>query len=331
MSPLPHRSREVRLAVRPDGLPRPEHFEVVEVPMPVAGPGEVLVRNRFFQVSARLRTLLSGTVDGTPLPLVRPGDPLPSATLGEAVTAPEGSGLRPGELVSHWSGWREYAVVALDALVPVSDALPDPVAHLGSGWVAYAALTRHGLLAPGETVLITGGTGGVGSLAGQFARALGAGRVLGTTTSPAKADVMLAEFGYDTVSVGAAALTEGVDVVVDNVGGEQLKAALAAARPGARVVLVGALASQLSPGGSGATAPVELDTYQLILKGITVRGFADPGDALARADWLARFGGWLRSGQVAFPHVRVPGIEQAPRALHEVVTGQHLGTVVVQL
>ena len=324
-------SREVRLATVPEGLPRPEHFEVVTTPVPTPAAGEVLVRNRFFQVSARLRTLLSGAAEGTPLPSVRPGESPPSATVGEVVTAPQGSGLRPGDLVFHWLGWREHAVLPAEACVPLGDALPDPVAHLGSGWTAYTALTRYGGLVPGDTVLVTAGAGGVGSLAGQIARELGAGRVIGTTGSPEKADRMTADLGYDTVLVGGAPLTEEVDVVVDNVGGDHLRAAVAHARPGARIVLVGTLAAQLVPHLSGAVAPVELDAFQLVLKGITLRGFRDPGDPSAKAEWTERFGTWLRDGVITFPHVRVPGIDHAAEALHDVIGGKHVGTVVVEL
>ncbi len=292
------------------------------------------MRNRFFQVSARLRTLLSDTEADTPLPLVRPGESLPSATIGEVVTAQDDSGLRPGELVFHWAGWREYAVVPTASVVPIGDSLPDPVAHLGSGWTAYAALTRYGQLRPGETVLVTGGTSGVGSLAGQIARLLGAGRVIGTTGSAAKTDRMRAELGYDTVLVRGSdpiVVPEGVDVVLDNVGGEQLAAAIEAARPGARIVLIGALAGQLAPHGSGARAPVELDAYPIILKGLHIHGLANLDDPALHAEWLARFGGWLRTGEITFPHVRVAGIDNAARTLYEVINGRYVGTAVVEI
>jgi 2-alkenal reductase len=284
--------------------------------------------------------LVSAAIEGTPLPAVRPGDSPPSAAIGEVVAAPGDSGLSPGELVSHRLGWREYAVLPASGCVPVGDALPDPVAHLGSGWTAYAALTRCCRLQPGETVLVTGGAGGVGSLAGQIARALGASRVVGTTTRPEKADRMIAELGYDAVVVRnaeplaaqlARAAPGGVDVVVDTVGGDQLRVALGAARSGARVALVGTLSSQLSPHGSGVAAPVEVDTFQLVLKGITIRGFTTPNDPVAQAEWTGLFGSWLHSGQLTFPHVRVRGIDRAADALHEVITGRHMGTVVVEL
>ncbi|TQS25912.1 NADP-dependent oxidoreductase [Microbispora sp. KK1-11] len=333
---LPRTAREIRLAEIPSGLPGPEHLTVAEVPLPVPGTGEVLVRNRWFQVFPSLRTLIAGGVPGTPFPALRPGDTLFGPAVGEVVTAPEDSGLRPGDLVAHFQGWREYAVVPVSA--PLGDALPDPAAHLASGATAYAALTRIAGLRAGETVLVTGGAGGVGSLAGQIARLLGAARVIGTTGSPAKAERMTAELGYDAVvlrdgsPIGgrlAEAAPDGVDVVVDTVGGEQLQAAAAAARPGARLVVLGTLATQLSAASGGTTAPVELDAFQLIAKNITLRGLTGVGDEI-HAEWTERFGAWLRSGAVVFPHTRIAGIERAPRALRELFEGRHVGTVVVE-
>lgn len=336
-APLPRVTREIRLAEVPAGLPGPEHLTLAEVPLPVPGAGEVLVRNRWFQVFPSLRTLIAGGVPGTPFPPLRPGDTLFGPAVGEVVTAPDGSGLRPGDLIAHYRGWREHAVVPVSA--PLGDDLPDPAAHLAPGATAYAALTRIARLRAGETVLVTGGAGGVGSLAGQIARRLGAARVIGTTGSPAKAERMTAELGYDAVvlrdgsPIGgrlAEAAPDGVDVVVDNVGGEQLRAAIAVARPGARLAVVGTLATQLSAASGGTTAPVELDAFQLIAKNLTLRGFVGV-DEDTHAEWTRRFGAWLRSGAVVFPHTRVPGIENAPRALRELFEGRHLGTVVVEI
>ncbi|MEU6407517.1 NADP-dependent oxidoreductase [Microbispora sp. NPDC046933] len=335
--PLPRAAREIRLAEVPSGLPGPEHLTVAEVPLPVPGAGEVLVRNRWFQVFPSLRTLIAGGVPGTPFPPLRPGDTLFGPAVGEVVAAPDGGDLRPGDLVAHFRGWREYAAVPASA--PLGDALPDPAAHLAQGVTAYAALTRIARLRRGETVLVTGGAGGVGSLAGQIARRLGAARVIGTTGSPAKAERMTAELGYDAVvlrdgtPIGgrlAEAAPGGVDVVVDTVGGEQLQAAVAAARPGARLVVVGTLSTQLSAAADGTTAPVELDAFQLIARNITLRGLTGVDDE-TRAEWTERFGAWLRSGAVTFPHTRITGIESAPRALRELFEGRHVGTVVIEV
>jgi NADPH-dependent curcumin reductase CurA len=333
-------SREIRLAAVPDGLPEPADLAVAETPVPVPGRGDVLVRNRFFTAFAALRTLLGGGVQGAPLPGFRPGDTLFGPAIGEIMAAPEGSGLRRGDLVEHMLGWREYAVVPAAECRPVSGALPDPVAHLAQGVTAYGALTRAARVLPGDTVFVSGGAGSVGSMAGQIARLLGAGRVIGSTGSSWKAEQMITGLGYDAVVVrGAAPVAEqlasaapdGIDVFCDNVGGEDLRAAIAVAGQSARFALVGALSGQLAQHGSGTTALVEIDSYQLILKQITMAGYSAQGDGELRAEWGERFAGWLRSGTIQFPHVRVQGIEQAPQALHDMLAGRYLGTVVVAL
>ncbi|GGN94573.1 NADP-dependent oxidoreductase [Actinoplanes lobatus] len=325
---------EVRVATIPEGLPQPSDLAVVETPVPVAGAGEVLVRNRFFTIFAALRSLLGG-VQGAPMPPFRVGDTLFGPAVGEVVTAPDDSGLRAGDLVQHMLGWRTYAVLPAGGWQLAGDELPDPVAHLSQGVTAYGALTRAAPVRPGDTVFVSGGAGSVGSMAGQVARLLGAARVIGSTGSAWKAERMP---GYDAVVVrGAAPLAEqlakaapeGIDVVFDNVGGEDLRAALDLANPGARVALVGALSGQLDPDRNGSEAPVEIDTYRLILKRVSMAGYSAFGDSEVRTEWIPRFAGWLRDGVIDFPYHRVDGIGRAPQALHDVLTGRHLGTVVV--
>jgi NADPH-dependent curcumin reductase CurA len=331
-------SREVRVAAVPDGLPEPADLAVAVAPVPVPGGGDVLVRNRFFTVFAALRTLLGGGVPGAPFPGLRQGDTLFGPAIGEVMAAPEGSGVRTGDLVQHMLGWREYAVVPAAECVPVGVALPDPVAHLAQGVTAYGSLTRATRVRPGDTVFVSGGAGSVGSMAGQIARLLGAGRVIGSTGSAWKARQMTAGLGYDAAVVRgtapvaeqlATAAPDGIDVFVDNVGGEDLQAAIGAARPSARFALVGALSGQLAQHGRGTTAPVEIDSFQLILKQVSMVGYSAGGDSELRAEWAGRFAGWLRDGAIQFPHVRVEGIEQAPQALQDVLAGRYLGTVVV--
>ena len=330
-------SREVRVAAVSTGLPEPGQLRVTEVPVPVPGPDEVLVRNRFFTVFAALRTLLSG-VEGAPLPGLRTGDTLFGPAVGTVVAAPGDDGPRPGDLVRHMFGWREFAVVPAADCHAVGDALPDPIAHLAQGPTVYGALTRAAQVRPGDTVFVSGGAGAVGSMAGQIARLVGAGRVVGSTGSSWKAERMTAELGYDAVVVRGAgpvaeqlavAAPDGIDVLFDNVGGEDLRAAIAVANRSARFALVGALSGQLALHGSGTTAPVQIDSYQLILKQITMTGYSSYGDSRVHAEWAERFTGWMRDGSITFPHVRVDGIERAPDALHEVLTGRHLGAVVV--
>jgi len=343
MSALPAISREVRLISRPEGLPSCENFAMVAVPLPIPSNGEALIRNRYFLLSASLRMMLgqgAEDVSGVPFPTVREGETLPGETLGEIVSAPAGSGFSPGDAVLHFRGWREYAAVPLAQCRAVEAGLADPIAYLGHGWTAYAALTRGVKIRPGDTVFVSSAAGAIGSMAGQMARLLGAGRVIGSTSSRAKAARLVSELGYDAavfrgarpiVEQLAQAAPEGLDVVLDCVGGEQLQAAVAVAREGARVLIVGTLSGQLASRGTGRTAPVELDSVAILLKKITLRGYSADDDPDAHAEWIQRFAAWLRAGTIRFPHEVIAGLERAPRALERVINGEYFGAVLVKL
>ncbi|MER6290902.1 MDR family NADP-dependent oxidoreductase [Streptomyces sviceus] len=337
---LPSTSREIQLADLPGGLPGPEHFTITQTPVPLPGPGQVVVRNRYFLVFPGLRTLIGGQADGVPLPRIHVGDALFGPAVGEVVAAAPGGSLRPGDIVTHMLGWRELALVAAADCAPLGDVLPDPVAHLSSGSAAYGALTRLAAVRPGDTVFVTGAAGAVGTLAGPVARLLGAGRVVGSTRSPEKAERLRAELGYDAVVVPgprpideqlASAAPEGIDVLLDTVGGDQLSAAVRAARRGARFALVGALSGQLSPRRDGGSALAEIDTFRLVNQGVSLHGYSGQDHPEVSEEWTRRFGDWLRADEITFPHVRIPGMDNAPRALQELFEGRHFGTVVVEL
>ncbi|MFI1305046.1 MDR family NADP-dependent oxidoreductase [Streptomyces sioyaensis] len=334
---IPAVHREVRLADQAEGALTTGHFTVAEVPVPVPEPGQVLVRTRVMAVTAAMRTQM--TKVPLPMPSFVPGQALWGAAIGEVVAAP-GGGFAPGDLVHHPYGWREFAAVEESRVRRLDpDALPAPAAHLSQGATAWGALRRAAEVRPGDTVFVTGAAGGVGSLAGQLARRLGAGRVVGSTGSERKAARLRAELGYDDTIVRGAGPIErqlrraapgGIDVLLDTVGGEQLPAALAVARPDARFALVGALSSQLG-GSGGALTPVELDTGLIITRRVTLRGFGLYAHPDLPQEWTKEFGQGLREGSLVFPHALLQGIEQAPRALCELTQGRHIGAVLVEL
>lgn len=333
---LPEQHREVRLASRPTGPIDSRHFAVVQAPLPRPGPGQVLVRNTLMSVTAAMDTLARGA-RGIPLPPFTPGAVLSGPALGTVVSASDGP-FAPGDLVSHRAGWREYAAVDQDSVQRVApDALPDAAAHLSQGFTAWLGV-RHGVeVRPGDTVFVTAAAGGVGSLAGQFARLHGAQRVIGSTSSRAKADRLVAELGYDDVVIRGAgpveeqlrsAAPDGIDAMFDNVGGEQLLAGLAVARRRARVALVGSMAAQVT---GAATAPVEIDSMSLLARGITLRGVTGVDHVDLFPEWYQEFGRALRAGELVFPHVRYSGLAEAPRALSDLLAGRHVGAVLVEI
>lgn len=328
--------RLVRLVRRPAGLPTTDDFTLAQVPLPRPEVGHVLVRNTHFLVFPGLRTLIGGETRDVPLPPLHPGDVLFGPAIGEVVEGP----LPKGQLVLHLQGWREYATPAAADCRPLEDTLPDPVAHLAQGSAAYGALTRLAQVREGDTVFVTGAAGAVGTLAGQIAQLLGAARVVGSTGSPDKARRLRRELGYDaTVLRGAVpidaqlaeAAPDGIDVVLDTVGGEQLTAAVRAANRGARFALVGALDGQLSPDRAGGSAPAVLDTYRLLTRGITIAGYNGTDHPDVEPEWEARFGDWLRTGRIRFPYTPIRGIERAPEALPRLIAGRSFGAAVVEL
>lgn len=340
-------SREIRLKVRPQGLPEPEHFEIVSRPVPAPGADEALVRNLYFLVSASLRQMISEgaeDVPGVPFPALRPGEGLLGEAIGEVVAAPPGSGLSPGDMVQHFVGWRDYAAVPATQCRRLAGPLPYPLGYLGylgHGWTAYAALTCGVQIRPSDRVFVSSAAGAIGSMAGQISRLLGAGCVIGSTSTPEKARRLITELGYDATVVRGVetafvqqlleAAPGGIDIFVDNVGGEQLQAAVAAAREGARFVILGTLSGQLAAAGTGRTAPVELDSTQILLKKITIRGYSADDDPQTRDEWFARFAKWFAAGEIRFPHVVINGLERAAAALCDTAKGRYLGTVIVRL
>ncbi|MFJ9854678.1 MDR family NADP-dependent oxidoreductase [Streptomyces sp. NPDC101150] len=337
LNAVPATHREVRLAAHVHGELTPEHFTLAEAPVPQPTAGQVLVRTRLMAVTAAMRTQMTGAE--LPMRSFEPGQALWGSAVGEIVAAPDG-GFTPGELVHHPYGWREFAVAEESVVRRIDpDALPTPAAHLSQGATAWGALRRAAEVRPGDTVFITGAAGGVGSLAGQIARRLGAGRIVGSTSSERKALRLRAELGYDdTVVRGAGpiepqlrrAAPDGIDVLLDTVAGEQLTAALAVARPDARFALVGSLSTQLAGDGSLAS-PVALDVAQIIMRRVTVRGFSRYAHPDLAQEWTREFGRGLRDGSLVFPHSLLRGIEQAPRALCELTQGRHTGSVLIEL
>ncbi|MFC4586325.1 MDR family NADP-dependent oxidoreductase [Sphaerisporangium corydalis] len=328
------RSHEVRLAARPPGAPGPEHFAVAEVAVPRPGPGEVLVRNRWMPVSAVMLSLVTGA---GPMPPYEVGRVLHGPAIGEVLASGDPD-LSPGDHVSHGLGWREHAVgeAGLFRRIGPVTTSSDAAVHLGQGLTAYVGLRDVAAVRPGDTVFVTGAAGAAGSAAGLIARLLGAGRVVGGAGSAARARELTAALGFDAAfdrhdGPVAALLRQaapgGVDVVFDTVGGEHLRAAVGAARPGARVALCGALAHQLG----GARAETGLDLMTLIGRRVTLRGFTASDHPESRAAWIRDAERWRREGRLALPHTVVDGLAGAPGALLGLPAAEAVGVTLIRL
>ncbi len=336
MTALPTRTREIHLAARPGGAPADEHFALTEAPLPDLAEGQLLVRNTWMSVDPYMR----GRMDDAPsyIPPFRIGAPLEGSAVGE-VLASRSADVPVGATVSHFLGWREHSVVdAAGAAVVDASRLPAS-AYLGplgtTGLTAYLALTDIAPVREGDTVYVSAAAGAVGSVAGQLARRLGAARVIGSAGGTAKAALLTEEFGYDAGldhrrgglrDQLAAAAPEGIDVYLDSVGGDHLKAALDLMNPRGRVALVGAVS------GYNAAEPAPgPDLYRAATKELSLRGMI-VGHHLDRfPEFLDRAVPWLLDGSLRTRETVVEGLEKAPGALRGVLEGANTGKMLVRL
>lgn len=312
--------------------------QVREAPRPTPGPEEVLVRVRAATLNRADIGVAAGHAHGamggpgTILGLDFAGE---VAAVGSAVT-----GIKPGDRVtcSGAGGYAEYAVADMGRVMPVPDrnmsweqAAALPVA-LGT---MHDALVTNGRLAKGESVMILGASSGVGLMALQIAKYLGAATVVGTSTDAGRR-ARLAEFGADVAvdtkdagwadQVLAATGGKGVNLVVDQISGATINAAMRATAITGRIVNVGRL--------GGARAEFDFDLHanrRISYIGVTHR--TRSRDEI-RAEYAAmRRDLWdaVQEGRFGIPIDRVFPLDQAVEALAHMTANLHFGKIALSV
>ncbi len=330
-------TRAVLLAERPVGTAVASALTLGTIDLPELTPGTALVRNLYMSVDPSTRGRMDpGEKQYTTNFEI--GGPLDGSAIG--VVEESMSDLLPvGATVRHRMGWREYAVVS-DAGATVCDLAKAPaISWLSSmgqtGFTAYAGLLPVGRVAPGETVFVTGAGGAVGSMAGQFARLLGAGRVVGSAGGPEKCSWLREECGFDHVidyrnedvrAELAQAAPDGIDLFFDNVGGWQMVAALHNMKIHGRVSMCGAVSNF---GTSDQPSLAEL--IEVVLRRITLQGFIVRDFEELRPEFEERVSGWLASGELVDRATVVEGIANAGAGLEGLLNGANLGKALIRL
>ncbi|MEZ5279064.1 MAG: NADP-dependent oxidoreductase [Acidimicrobiales bacterium] len=335
---MTHTSRQVNLASRPEGMPVPSNFEVVEVPVRAAGDGEVVVRNLFMSVDPYMRGRMNDVKSY--VPPFQIGQPLEGGAVGEVIES-NSSDVAVGDHVVHGLGWREIAVVPAAHTQPA--AIVEGVslsANLGvlgmPGMTAYAGLFDVAAFEEGDAVFVSGAAGAVGSLVGQLAKLKGASLVVGSAGSDDKVAWLTDELGFDTafnyksgpvLNQLTAAAPNGIDVYFDNVGGDHLQAAIHALKPHGRVALCGAISmynnTQPAPGPNNLSLAIG--------KRLNLRGFIVSDHANMREDFISEVGGWLADGTIKSKETIVVGIDGAGEAFIGMLAGANTGKMVVEL
>ena len=335
---LPRSGREVRLASRPQGWPTPENFQLAEAEVPALAEGQILVRNIAISVDPYMRGRMNDVKSYSP-PFAL-GQPLEGGAVGQVI-ASRSAERKVGDVVVHFLGWREFAVLPASASTAVDPFLAPATAFLGAlgmtGLTAYAGLTAVAAFKPGDTVFVSGAAGAVGSLVGQIAKNLGAARVIGSAGSAAKV-ARLMELGFDAAfnyhdgpvpDQLRAALgdSEGIDVYFDNVGGEHLEAAISLMNRFGRIAMCGAISQYNS------TEPVAgpRNLASAIGKQLTLKGFLVNSYQQLAPEFFAKMAQWLASGQITFDETVVHGLENSPQAFIDMLRGANTGKMVVTL
>lgn len=329
-------AREVHLVTRPEGMPRPENFAIVDVTLDEPGQGQVQVRNLWLSVDPYMRGLM-----GTTRTYVDPYH-LNQAMTGGAVGTVEVSNhpkLAEGDLVLSNCGWRDRFVASGDAVHPIDPSLAPPQSYLGimgmPGFTAWLGIHEIAKLEAGESIFISGGAGAVGSVACQLARIIGA-QVFASAGSDDKVrwleeEAGVTAFNYRRVKHLYRQLVklcrDGFHVYFDNVGGEHLEAALLGMRNHGRVVLCGMIDQYNAE--QPPTGPRSL--VVAITKRLTLQGFIAFDHSELEPRFQAEMAGLIASRQICWTETVFDGIERAPEAFIGLFSGANTGKMLVRL
>lgn len=331
---MPGRAREIHLKRRPSGLPTADDFATVEVELKAPGAGEVAVRNLWMSVDPYMR----GRMNDRPsyVPPFQLDQPMQGGAIGR-VTESNDPNFTPGDLVQSMLGWRDAFVAPASALtkLPTTDIAPQAYLNvLGlPGMTAYTSFHRIGEPKPGETVFVSGAAGAVGAIVCQIAK-IRECNVVASAGSDEKL-AWLKSIGVDAgvnyktapslLEAVRAAAPRGIDIYFDNVGGEHLEVALEVARPFARFIECGMIASY------NDAAPGPRNMMYIVGKRIKMQGFIAFDFADMQSQFLADMTQWVKDGRIKWEETIEVGLDNAPNAFLKLFSGANLGKMLVKL
>src|SRR4051794_7771282 len=254
------------------------------------------------------------------------GGPIDGGAVGQVV-ASEHDGFAAGDWVMSMLGWRQSGVAKGDHLRKLDPELAPPSTALGAlgmpGLTAWVGLVDVGQVKEGETLYVSGAAGAVGSTAVQIAKRKGL-RVLGSAGSPEKVDWLrsLGVEAFDYRETPAReALADGIDVYFDNVGGEQLEAALNALREFGRVIACGSISRY----NDEKPQPGPRNLAFVVTKRLRMQGFIVTAHVARFGDFVREVGRWVGDGTFDARETVLEGLENVPAAFAGLFHGDNTG------
>jgi NADPH-dependent curcumin reductase CurA len=325
-------NKEIRFASRPSGIPTLDNFNLVEADVPQPAEGQVLVRTRYISVDPYLRgRMREGRSYIAPFEV---GQVIESGGIGEVVES-RAPNLQPGDMVTGQFGWRlasgDHLMKAIPG-VPITTTL----GVLGMpGLTAYFGLLDIGRPQQGETIVVSGAAGAVGTAVCEIAKIKGC-RVVGVAGSDEKNRYLQQELGVDAVinyktedirQAMKAACPKGIDVYFDNVGGEVSDAVMPLITTGARIVICG----QISAYNEDRPEPGPRPQPYLLINRALMRGFIITDYSARFAEGVKQLAQWLREGKLKYAESIVEGFENTPQAFIGLFSGENLGKQIVKV
>jgi len=333
-------NRRFLLVRRPQGTPVPEDFSLAEECIPEPEEGGLIVRNHFASLDPAQR----GWMDDAPsyMPPIPLGAPVRASTVG-VVHASANPDFQPGDWVLGLNALEDYSVVQPGGFtskidISIVDSPSKYLSAMGAvGLTAYFGLIEAGQPKAGETLLVSGAAGAVGSAVGQIGKILGC-RVIGIAGGPDKCRRLLDDYGFDVaidyrgkdVATLAAEIRShapnGADVIFENVGGDVMDAELMNLAMGARIVLCGLISEYNAEQKIGIR-----NLWQVLVQRAVIKGFLI-------ADYVPRFGEggaqmatWMAEGRLRIDEDVQDGLENAYPAFMRLFTGANTGKLVLKI
>jgi hypothetical protein len=330
-------NHQIRLAARPVGLPKPSDWQHTEEEVPELKDGEILVKVQYISLDPAMRGWMNDAKS-----YIRPvaiGEIMRAGTGGKVI-ATKNPKFKEGDVVTGGLGVQEYAISDGKGIIKVDTRLIPLTTYMGTlgmpGMTAYFGLLEIGKPQPGQTVVVSGAAGAVGSVVGQIAKIKGC-RAVGIAGGLGKCTILTSELGFDATidykneDVKAALkqhCPDGIDVYFDNVGGDILDAALARLARNARVIVCGAISQY------NATQPIKGPANYLSLlvnrasmTGMVVFDYAERYGEAAR-----EMAGWIAAGKLKAKEDVVPGgIPAFHETLLKLFRGENTGKLVLQI
>jgi len=244
-------NKQIILKKRPLGLPERDTWELQSNAIPEPKEGEVVIEQHYISLDPAMRGWMN---EGKSyIEPVQVNDVMRAGSVGKVIKANNHPSFKEGDYLTGWGGVQQYVATDGTNFYPVDPKIAPLPMYIGTlgmpGMTAYFGILEVGKIKEGETVLVSGAAGAVGSIVGQIAKIKGC-KVIGIAGGAEKCKYIVEELGFDgaidykSENIHAGLKREcpkGIDVYFDNVGGDILNAALARLRMHARVVICGAI------------------------------------------------------------------------------------------